>query len=522
MNILFVSQSSSLGMFDCLRNSLSEHMDVGEAGFVISDSSYYLKWLKNNSDFENQGHHLLKEWEVTSQRMNEPDYSMLAEYEKKIGAEPGLFGAIVADRRLIMGRNCTFTQDYHRRFSDDELLSILQAGIKEVEGLFNRLQPGLVISFICVTMLDYMVYLFAKSKGIKFLNIRTTRISDRIMLGSTLNDPTPEFIHAYENCLQNDSGYKDTAAEYIDRVREHHSRYEGVVEPSLKPAFKVNAARRNLVQTVLNVTSDYMNYRNSIASEDNHSPNPLKTIWYSAVANPLHARNISRKLSDFYANTEKMLSRRFAFFPLHTEPEVSLLVYGRPFLNQIEVIRTIALSLPADMILVIKEHPWMVGKRSFNSYRKLLDIPRVHLASPALEARELIKHSDLVTVLTSSIALEAVILQKPVITFGDCYYNALPNSMVSRCADLRNLPQLVKKILAEYEYDDNALHAYVSAVYETSESINLYSELLQRNEVYSERETNYDSEINKLSKYVVKCLIARGQSVINHKDKAVW
>jgi hypothetical protein len=39
-----------------------------------------------------------------------------------------------------------------------------------------------------------------------------------------------------------------------------------------------------------------------------------------------------------------------------------------PLLNQLEAIRAIALSLPADMALVVKEHPGMVGKRRIGYY----------------------------------------------------------------------------------------------------------------------------------------------------------
>ena len=101
---------------------------------------------------------------------------------------------------------------------------------------------------------------------------------------------------------------------------------------------------------------------------------------------------------------------RYVFFQLHTEPEVSLLVYGRPYVNQIEIVRMLAMSLPVDMVLVVKEHPWMVGKRSLSAYQKMLDIPRVKFAAPALEARTLVKQADLIAVVTGSVALEAAML----------------------------------------------------------------------------------------------------------------
>jgi hypothetical protein len=61
----------------------------------------------------------------------------LAKYENKLvgpnDTGPGLFGAIVADRRLLMGPDCSYSQDYRRRFSDAELLRILQNGCEAME-----------------------------------------------------------------------------------------------------------------------------------------------------------------------------------------------------------------------------------------------------------------------------------------------------------------------------------------------------------------------------------------------------
>jgi CDP-glycerol glycerophosphotransferase (TagB/SpsB family) len=183
-------------------------------------------------------------------------------------------------------------------------------------------------------------------------------------------------------------------------------------------------------------------------------------------------------------------------------------VYGRPFVNQIEIIRALAMSLPADMVLVTKEHPWMVGKRSMSTYRALLNIPRVHLVSPDVEARELILGASLVAVVTGSVALEAAMLGKPVVTFGDCPYNALPPTMVQRCQDLRRLPDQLRRMIQGYANDEHALESYVAATWDTSEGINLYSVLLQKKGVYRDHDTTELEEIEKLADYVVRCVSA--------------
>jgi hypothetical protein len=523
VNVLFCTQSESLPLFDALRAALHARRPIARAGFTVADSMAYLRRQADRPGFEAEGHLVLKEWEVTRHHGGKPDLTKLARYEATLGTQAGLFGAIVADRRLFMGPDCTYTQDYRRRFSDDQLLCILQRGLEDMERLFDELKPNVLVSFICVTMLDYLAYLFATARGIQVLNLRPTRVGDRVSFSRTLNDPAPEFAAAYARlCAGGTSPHQETARAYIQRVREQHGRYEGVVRPSDRPALAANTAKLRRVSGLLSGLRNYMAYRRSIAARDNHVPDPLRMLYFTALRNPLLARRTRKELASRYLTAAALPGLRYAFFPLHTEPEVSLLVYGRPYVNQIEIIRMLAMSLPVDMVLVVKEHPWMVGKRSMNAYAKILDIPRVRLADPKLEARTLIQGASLVAVVTGSVALEAAMLGKPVVTFGDCPYNLLPPSMVRRCDDPRRLQVIVREALQHHANDEASLQAYVSAVFDTSASINLYSVLLAKKNVHTERSASYDEEIGKLADHMIARLEQPPVQVDAHPAAAAW
>jgi hypothetical protein len=304
------------------------------------------------------------------------------------------------------------------------------------------------------------------------------------------------------------SQFEEDARRYIRRVQEQHGRYEGVVRPSDQPALRANTAKFARIDRLGAAIRGYLAYRNSIAATDNHVPDPLRRFYFTAWRNPRQATRVRAFFQGRYVHETDLAGMRYVFFPLHTEPEVSLLVYGRPYVNQIDVLRMLAMNLPVDTILVVKEHPWMVGKRSLSAYQKMLDIPRVRFADPALEARTLVKGADLVAVITGSVALEAVMLGKPVITFGDCPYNLLPDTMVRRCTDPRHLQILLRDAIAEHETDEKALLAYVSAVFESSVSVNLYSVLLGKSNVHTERSAAYAEEIDKLAAYLCRELAA--------------
>lgn len=523
MNVLFCTQSESLQLFNALCGTMKNRLPIEKTGFILADSMAYERWLAIQPGFEEEEHHLLKEWEVTALPLGQPDLGKLARYERELGSEAGLFGAIVADRRLFMGPDCALTQDYRRRFTDDELLCILQRGLERMEALFDDLKPDLVVSFICVTMLDYLAYLFAKARGIRFLNLRPTRIGDRVAFSRLLNDPSPELATQYQRLMAGEqSGFEEDARQYIRRVREQHGRYEGVIRPSDKPALKSNAFKFARFDQLFSAVRSYLAYRNSIAAADNHVADPLRRLYFTIWQNPKQARRMRDFFKGRYVLEADLPSLRYVFFPLHTEPEVSLLVYGRPYVNQIEIVRMLAMSMPVDMVLVVKEHPWMVGKRSMAAYQKMLDIPRVRFADPALEARTLVKQADLTAVVTGSVALEAAMLDKPVITFGDCPYNLLPESMVRRCADPRHLQILIRQAIGQHKTDENALMSYVAAVFETSASVNLYSALLGKSNVYTERSAAYAEEIGKLAEYTIRLLNGHAELEPSHPNTAHW
>jgi hypothetical protein len=506
MRILFTSQNRTLKIFEALRSELARMRPLARCGFILADSWYYTQFQHEHPDFERQGHALLKEWEITARRYGKPDLALLARFEKELGVE-SLFDAIVADRRLLMGPDCAYTQDYRRRFSDNELLCILQHALVETDKLFTALEPDVVVGFICVTMLDYLAFLFARARGIRYLNLRPTRIADKMFFGSTLHDPDPHFVDTYQRILAEGSPKFAEAAAYVDSIRQSSGRYEGVVKPSAKPARRLSNINRPIT-ALSRQTRAFMQYRNSVAATDNHVPSYLRPLFFAGVVNPHRARQQAKALAARYIAKDDIPTTDFAFFPMHAEPEVSLLVYGRPFLNQIEAIRLYAHALPIGYQLLVKEHPWMVGKRTTSYYEKLLEIPRVRLVSPAVEAKYLIQHAKLITVIASSVGLEAAMAKTPAITLGQVPFNVLPKSMLVHCRDVSAMPRVVRRLLDSHSHDEKALHAYVAAVLETSDSVQWYSTLLDRSDAHRVRETKFNDEVGNLARYTLRVLEA--------------
>ena len=522
MNIIYSTQSNSLDLFNDLDLEIKKNIKIEKSLFIVADSSNFYKWEQNNKDYLSNNI-FIKEWELTSQRDLYVDMDELENFEKRLGLNAGVFGSIVADRRLFMGKFSSVSQDYSRRFTDQELLSILLASLRALDNYFKKYNPQILCGFICVTMLDYLVYLFAKENGSRVFNLRPTRIKDRVIFSNTLNDPDKRVLETYNSIINNqDNTEFHRSIDFINESRVSNSLYEGVTKPSKSTAIKSNLLNYFSYNKIKNAFRNLINYYRLQIYKDNHVINPFSYFFYSSLINPVRAKIVNRKFKKNYIYENDLQNGdKYIFFPLHTEPEVSLLVYGRPFVNQIELIRMIALNMPLGFNLYVKEHPMMLGKRKISAYNKILNIPRVKLVSPSITSRSIIESSSLLTVITGSMALEAAIVKKPVLTFGDCPYNILPNSMVKRIHDLRHINREIDNQINNYKYDNIAMQAYIESNYKCSVGVNLYSNLLKKKNTFQVQSSLYNDDIVKLSKYLLELLNDDKHSDYEEDDK-IW
>jgi CDP-glycerol glycerophosphotransferase (TagB/SpsB family) len=90
--------------------------------------------------------------------------------------------------------------------------------------------------------------------------------------------------------------------------------------------------------------------------------------------------------------------------------------------DQAMLITQVADSLPHGYDVVLKEHPLSLGRNAHSMLRKLSRIPNVKLVEPYMSSHELIRRSEAVVVISSTVGLEALMYDKPVLTMGEPFY----------------------------------------------------------------------------------------------------
>lgn len=137
--------------------------------------------------------------------------------------------------------------------------------------------------------------------------------------------------------------------------------------------------------------------------------------------------------------------RRYAAFFLHMQPEHTVEGLAFEFQDQAATARTIAAALPAGMLLLVKEHPTMVGLRPNRFYDELHSCSNICVLDDAISSYEVVRNSELMFTLSGSVALESMYEGKPAIVLGKIYHTNFKG--IYPVDDIRRLPELVRAVL---------------------------------------------------------------------------
>jgi len=128
----------------------------------------------------------------------------------------------------------------------------------------------------------------------------------------------------------------------------------------------------------------------------------------------------ARAARPFYDSLDR--SRPFVYFPLHVTDDYKITRIIPHCRDQVSLVEQVADALPAGYDLVLKEHPMSLGRNSIGLLRRLRRRPNVRLVRPYTSSHDLIRDSAAVAVISSTVGLEALLYDKPVLTLGDPFY----------------------------------------------------------------------------------------------------
>lgn len=395
------------------------------------------------------------------------DVAYLQKLESEYGF-PNLWPYIAIDR--------TLTMDVPRKeysispippYTHEEMLRILQVKFRSIIEFLEKEKPDFIIGINVGSIGAMILYYVAKKKGVKNYTIENGKIGNRITFSDdykTLSGMEKIFKNIRENNYR--SPNRKEAEKFLAEFRNNPVPPSFAIEEKEKDFWgKIMSIPVKLIKAAIFTLKSFILFAKNTHKEDTTTENPFYLFKNKMIRKIRGLRNLSK----LYDNVD--LHEDFAYFPLHFEPEITTLLYAPFYTNQINLLAQIAKSLPVHFKLYVKEHPSMLEYRPTEYYRELKKIPNLKLINPRQSSLELIKNSKIIVTISGTAGFEASLLMKPVITFGDIFYNCL--SFVKKCGPIEELPDLVKKQLENFKYDNQEVVDFLSAVFEDTIAFDL-------------------------------------------------
>jgi len=327
------------------------------------------------------------------------------------------------------------------------------------EEIMNKHQINVVLYENVSNTFVHFAFFVCRENNIYYCGVGGSRLPGRFSIGS---DPLNDHVE-------------------IEKLTNQIQAGEIVVEPAVREWCE------NYLQNIDTIIPDYMKFNklddigvirkylkfqkfSKIISAIRH----VKDDHYHSfqIGNPLNMswqnfkRTFARKLKTTILRKKysaENLEERYLLYPMHFHPESSTSILSGSYLNEYEVIKNIAFNLPQGLMLYVKDHISAWGYPSLEFYEKVLSLPNVRLLAPTAPTKQLIKNSEAVITLTSTVGYEALLLNKRVFLYGHVFYKFHPN--VVRIKDTSDLFDILNKELAnfveiDHKYNINFIAAY--------------------------------------------------------------
>jgi hypothetical protein len=445
---------------------LKEDEIVDDVGGYVAHEKFY-NYLKEQNDFEYDVlHHEAELHSHLEEYPRDPDH--LEDLEERYGTptlQPFAFRLEGNDRYVDKSLNL------YRDVKDKQ--HRVQQCFDFFLDVFENLEPDMLLTYTVASGINLTAHQLVKEHGGKSILWRETNVSDKYDL--IVNNVEWEFdrINKRFRELQHGDARVEMFPDALEQARVYLEDFRsstdqiGSVPDALKPSLdSVGSTAAAPYRALRYFVYYHFDIGEDIYLHDDWRRDPLHRRVLSELKHSYRLQRIRR--TNFF-DEPRLESDRFIYFPLHLQPEASTLLYGRPFLDQIALVQQIGQSLPLNHRLYVKEHPHMNGFRDIDYLKRLKKIDAVKLIHPDVSSRELIDHSDMVATITGTTGLEALLLEKPVITFGHASYNIVP--LVYRGSNLCELDEKLYDGVSNYEHDERVLIRYLTAIFEEGFSL---------------------------------------------------
>ena len=148
-------------------------------------------------------------------------------------------------------------------------------------------------------------------------------------------------------------------------------------------------------------------------------------LFFHRVMNLRKERRFKHNYNHLIAS--QLPKKKFVYFPLHLQPELSTMTWGGEFVDQMLAIECLRALLPDEWWIAVKEHPMQTAyARGPLFFARLAKLPNVVYIEKTVDTFELIENSEFCATVTGTVGLEALAFGKRALIFGQAVYKDFP------------------------------------------------------------------------------------------------
>ncbi|MCB1302845.1 MAG: hypothetical protein KDK37_01130 [Leptospiraceae bacterium] len=336
---------------------------------------------------------------------------------------------------------------------------------------------------------DYVLYLVCKWMSIRVVTFNYTAVPGYWLLGNDYKLPWPDLaasIRSLQDVPENQIKLSEATEASIARILQD---YNAATPGYIKDARAIQPGRASFANTLGGIRK----LPARILESARHRYYRFRIQGYQRVDYLEQQRKaLCHKLAmteydwlpGYYAehSSTELPDAPFVYYLLNFQPENTTVPLGGIFSDQLLAVATLAAALPEGWKVVVKEHPVQFFKAGFVGYLgrdkayydALLSMPGVQLASLNADHFQFLDSAKAVSTITGTVGWEALLREKPVIVFGEAWYQQAPG-----CFRAKTLEECKAAVLSIQEGalpDLQGLRKFAAAVEGTAEKIHFVPE----------------------------------------------
>jgi len=330
--------------------------------------------------------------------------------------------------------------------------------------LIDDFKPDLILAGTAAAPQAFAAMLLARKRGIPFITGRRSKIYSNRSYWT--QDPWMFNARAEELCRVSIAAGEQPSDRSIDFIREFREkpRVVGYIAKNWKRLSDQSFLKSHRFFAEL----AFLHARHQLLRKKSLPPKAL----LPAVADYYRRALLNFVQKDMFVTftPEQLKDMKYAYLPLHKEPELAVNFQAPNWHDQFALIAQVSAAIPYGCHLLVREHRGNMGRRPTDYLERLRALPNVHLIDGFDPQFKYLSHAGVVITDNGTSGWEGLIFRRPVLAVARNFYSAV--QLDNRVTDPFDLGRVMLKLLRDppppvADYDDR-LALLADAEWETT------------------------------------------------------